>query len=434
MFFALTVKKVLFTPYYFGRTMPDNTIVLNYFKTAAGLMEDPSDAKNKEFSWFSNGHRGFRHANKNCSDLKVTSSLVTISATVEEASSRRICSKCFNFALVQMSSHGRNFIYFLDSYTKLQTEVKRYTTNDVGSSTFNNLFTSLEKVKSLKLSLDRGSGFEEFKSDHPRAFKKFDSLYDSFYDKVSVNLASRESDVLREVSFMSIDTILNSGSEIVSNSSILETLNTSGYYRNSKTVELYSAWRKARFSHDKAEYSDNLLESVYSKFTLSDLKQLKHVKVNLKNIQQDSGDISLSDLAETSWRSARDIAAKAAISEWDSKLADMLSNDARVLVVIHTRLTGYSGLPEILEKLQATSSCADSVDGKIALNLPKYAAEYISASSSFRSGRSNTHIQICEKIASKDVIETALTLWDPSVHEGAYIHFSVCLDAAEALV
>lgn len=415
--------------------MADNTRVVNTFKTALTLLEDPSEAENRKFAWYSNGKRGFRHSNNRCSDLKVTSSLVTTYATLNEASERKICEKCFKFNTAQLSSNGRAFIYFLDSYIQLHNEVSRYGAAVNEATQFNVLFASLEKIKSLRKSLYLGiHGFDEFKSDHPTAFRKFDSMYDSFYNKISANLVKRESDVLKELSFAALDSELNSGNEIVSDTSILETLNVTGYYRSSRVVELYASWKKVRMGNVKEGNSENLLEATYSKFDLNELSQLKYVKLSSLDIESNPGEVSVIELAEAAWPKTRDSAAKAAIAEWDSKLEKIVSNNSRVCLVIHTKFLGYINSFELLEKLQVTSPCASEVDGKIALNLPKYAAEYIAKNATSRLGRGSASVQVYDKIIPNNVVDTALYLWDPSSEDGAYKSFAECVSASEALV
>lgn len=415
--------------------MPDNSRVIQIFNTAAELTDNPIETKEKEFSWFSNGTKGFRHANKNCSELKVTSVLVEHELTVEQAGGKRICDKCFPYILTELSATGRVFANFFNNYLSLASEVSRFNLENINSYTLDVLFSSLENVKRIKTIADDFAKIDGFSEEHSKAITILEKLYSSFAEPVKSSLHSRKEEIFSEVGVLYLSKIIRStGTFVVAGDSeaevpvVNDTLGHSGI-RQSNTLELYNAWTKVKMDPTKSEKD---LEGIYSKFSLTDLKQLKHIVVNYSNLPQNTDPVNLMQYASECWSDFKDQLAVKTIAYWEARLQKITSDNKLVSLAVDTSLLSYLG-SDLFPRLQLATTQVSVGESKMVLVLPMYVASHIREELPFRYGIAASPAQIHDEVLPLEIAETALNLWNARDEAGPYTVFSECVNSAAAL-
>jgi len=418
--------------------MPDNSRVFKIFDKVLELVDNPKEVKELEFSWFSNGPSGFRHAIKNCSELKVTSVLVEHSLTVDNAGTNRICATCFRNIIPTVSPHGRVFVNFLNNYLELADTSAKLSIKNLNSYKLDILFTSLSSIIRIKISQDELVKIDGFASDHSRAVKVFNETYTQFTENVTKSIISRKDEVFAEVAVQSLNSIIRSnraggfikaGTTEDESTAVNETLGNSGI-RQSNVLALYTAWTSIKLDPLKSEKE---LENIYSKFSLTDLSQLKHVKTDKVTLSQSNGIESALEYATSCWQKTKDELSVSVLEFWENELQRITSSNNMVSLAIDTSLLSYV-TSDLIPKLRLISMHAEVDETKMLLILPMYVASYIEDDTPHRHGVAASPVQIHSSVLPLEIAETALNLWNPRDGSGAYTSFTECVSSATALM
>ena len=367
-------------------------------------------------SWLSNGLRGHLHTTERCNKLK-KGRTVFHSLSLREASGRNTCVVCLP-VFVNASAgadRSRNFSSFLERDERLSHLCRPRSSSGSSSEQESDIRSLRELVEFFSLLRDDDTRSEGFRRGVESSLDRSRSALES----ARKSIVSCAPEVVREVVVASMSPTGYVDADKVATKEERALLDSSESSYLSRY--LFDDWARTFQKDLPLEVRrEAFSKSVSSKVRLKALSQLQGVPVLV------SSDAKAE--VERAWLEHVSRVTGLMLDRWEATARDLMSRDDMVVMGLPSR--DFPGLES--KVVETFAFCASS--RAVALRLPRAVAEWMSTRRSARVREQSSTAYAPELFdASREVADTALTLWDPTTI-GPYARFDACLVAAARLL